>query len=108
MSGGTLPAQRREAWRSILIIADDLTGAADSAVPFRQVGLPTVVLARPAGHQLCWQRGQVVSLSLNTREASPAAVRRVWQRHAATIRALAPGTLIYQKIDSTLRGHPAL
>jgi uncharacterized protein YgbK (DUF1537 family) len=108
LTRGALQPRNGGAIRSILIIADDLTGAADSAVQFRQVGFSAVVLARPAEHQAMWRRTQVVSLSLNTRDASPAAVRRLWQRQAPTVRALARGTLVYQKIDSTLRGHPAL
>jgi D-threonate/D-erythronate kinase len=92
----------------ILIIADDLTGAADTAVQFRRVGFPSVVLARLAKDHTPLKRTQVTSLSLNTRDASPTAVRRLWQRHAPTITALAQGALVYQKIDSTLRGHPAL
>jgi uncharacterized protein YgbK (DUF1537 family) len=92
----------------ILIIADDLTGAADTAVQFRRVGFPSIVLARLTKGHTPLQRTQVTSLSLNTRDASPTAVRRMWQRHAATITALAQGALVYQKIDSTLRGHPAL
>jgi len=59
--------------------------------------------------QKTWLQGaQVVSLSLNTRDASAAIVRRIWARQASTIRRLAQGALVYQKIDSTLRGHPAL
>ncbi len=108
MTAGTLQPQNGGAIRSILIIADDLTGAADSAVQFRRMGFSAVVLARPAEHQAMLRRAQVVSLSLNTRDASPAAVRRIWERKAPTVRALAQGALVYQKIDSTLRGHPAL
>jgi uncharacterized protein YgbK (DUF1537 family) len=96
------------ALRSILIVADDLTGAADCAGQFRQAGLPAVVVAHPAGYHFSWPRAQVVSLSLNTRDASPAVVRRIWERQAPAIRALAQNALVYQKIDSTLRGHPAL
>jgi uncharacterized protein YgbK (DUF1537 family) len=100
--------QHLRARRSIFIIADDLTGAADSAVQFRQAGFSAIVLAglrqsRPARH-----RTQVTSLSLNTRDASPTAVQRIWQRQASTIMALAQGALVYQKVDSTLRGHPTL
>jgi D-threonate/D-erythronate kinase len=94
--------------RSILIIADDLTGAADSAVQFRQAGFSAVVLARPASHRSAWPLAQVVSLSLNTRNVSPAAVRHIWQRQDPTIRALAQDALVYHKIDSTLRGHPGI
>jgi uncharacterized protein YgbK (DUF1537 family) len=94
--------------RSVLIIADDLTGAADCAVQFRQAGLSAVVLAQPTSHRLNWPRAQVVSLSLNTRDASPAVVQRVWARQATAIRLLAQDALVYHKIDSTLRGQPAL
>lgn len=97
-----------DAIQSILIIADDLTGAADSAVQFRQAGFSTMVLARLAGRQALLKHSQVISLSLNTRDASATTVRRVWQRHAPTVTGLAHGALVYQKIDSTLRGHPAL
>ena len=75
---------------------------------FRQAGFSAVVLARPAKYQARLTGAQVVSLSLNTRDASPASVRRIWERQAPTIRRLAHGALVYQKIDSTLRGHPAL
>jgi D-threonate/D-erythronate kinase len=92
----------------ILIIADDLTGAADTAVQFRQAGFAAVVLTRPSEHQAVLRGAPVVSLSLNTRDASPATIRRIWERQAATIRRLAQGALVYHKIDSTLRGHPAL
>jgi D-threonate/D-erythronate kinase len=108
MTPATLQPQNHDAIRSILIIADDLTGAADSAVQFRQVGFSAVVLTYPARHQVARPHPQVLSLSLNTRAASPAAVRRIWERHAPTICALAQGALVYQKIDSTLRGHPGL
>jgi D-threonate/D-erythronate kinase len=100
--------RNHDAMRSILIVADDLTGAADSAVQFRRAGFSAIVLARPARHRMAWPGAQVVSLCLNTRDASPAVVRGIWERHAPTIRALAQRALVYQKIDSTLRGHAAL
>jgi uncharacterized protein YgbK (DUF1537 family) len=96
------------ALRSILIIADDLTGAADCAGLFRHAGFSAVVLVQPASRRAPWPPAQVVSLSLNSRDASPAAVRRIWERQAPAIRALAHDALVYHKIDSTLRGHPAL
>jgi uncharacterized protein YgbK (DUF1537 family) len=93
---------------SIFIVADDLTGAADCAVQFRQVGLSAVVLAPCLRQRLIGPRAQVVSLNLNTRDASPVVVQRLWERQATAIRVLAQEALVYQKIDSTLRGHPAL
>ncbi|HSF30096.1 MAG TPA: four-carbon acid sugar kinase family protein [Candidatus Tectomicrobia bacterium] len=104
----TLQPENHDTIGSILIIADDLTGAADSAVQFRQAGFSAVVLTHPSRHLVARHRAQVLSLSLNTRDASPATVRRIWERHAPTIRTLAREALVYQKIDSTLRGHPGL
>ncbi len=92
----------------LLIIADDLTGAADCAAPFGQAGWSAVVLTSPAAGRVEGERFQVLSLSLHTRDASAAGVRRVWSRHGSGIADLAQGALVYQKIDSTLRGHPAL
>jgi D-threonate/D-erythronate kinase len=66
------------------------------------------VLTNLTGCQAAFTRFQVVSLSLHTRDASAASVRHRWQRHAPAIAKLAAGALVYQKIDSTLRGHPAL
>jgi hypothetical protein len=54
------------------------------------------VLAHPANNRSAWPRTQVVSLSLNTRDASPAAVRRIWKRQAPTIRALAQDACLPQ------------
>jgi len=90
----------------VLIVADDLTGAADCAVQFRQAGFSAVVLTAPASARP--SRFQVVSLSLHTRDASWAQVLRVWERHTPAILQHAEHALVYQKIDSTLRGHPAL
>jgi D-threonate/D-erythronate kinase len=92
----------------ILILADDLTGAADCAVQFRQAGFSAVVLTKLARDHAASNRFRVVSLSLHTRDASAASVRRIWQRHGPAIAKLAAGALVYQKIDSTLRGHAAL
>jgi uncharacterized protein YgbK (DUF1537 family) len=93
---------------TILIIADDLTGAADSAVPFRQVGFSAVVLSGVDKSHAVRRRAQVTSLSLNTRDISPVAVRRTWARYAPAITALAQHALVYHKIDSTMRGHAPL
>jgi uncharacterized protein YgbK (DUF1537 family) len=100
--------QNHDAFRSIFILADDLTGAADCAVQFRQAGFSAVVSTRLARNHAVSNRFQVVSLSLHTRDALAVGVRRIWQRHGPAIAKLAAGALVYQKIDSTLRGHPAL
>jgi len=86
---------------SVLIVADDLSGAADSAVACAQRGLETVVAFGPSS-----DAGQADALALDadTRrmtagEAATETTRLV--RSHATNRA----RVLFKKIDSTLRGH---
>lgn len=84
-----------------LIVADDLTGAADCAIAFAKVGLETFVIWNEVGES----NGPVMALNTDSRSLSPdnAACRQVTglaARHR-------PGMLVYKKIDSTLRGQPA-
>lgn len=85
----------------MLIIADDLSGAADCAVAGVRAGLESVVFLDDAAGG----SAQVVAIDANTRCRSPLESRAVnaalWRTHAA------PGRLFYKKIDSTLRGHVA-
>ncbi|MDC7788845.1 four-carbon acid sugar kinase family protein [Rhodoplanes sp. TEM] len=84
-----------------LIIADDLTGAADAAIAFARRGLETVVT---------WGDGDVgdapvVSVDADSRRLSAAAAAA---RQSAVLAARGrPGQIVYKKIDSTLRGQPA-
>lgn len=90
----------------IFIIADDLTGAADTGARFAYAGLLTLVALAPAAQ--CPQ-SDVLVVSTESRHlaADEAATRarlvagrlqREWEERE-------PGCL-YKKIDSTLRGHP--
>ena len=87
-----------------LLLADDLTGAADSAVAFAARGLPTVVgwagrLPEPGpGPGLFAYDGESRSLS-----AADALAKR--RRLAGAL--LPRGANLFVKIDSTLRGQPA-
>jgi uncharacterized protein YgbK (DUF1537 family) len=85
----------------ILIIADDLTGAADCAVSCATVGADTLVVldasADPGG-------ATAVSVDVNSRamtaqEAGAAVTVAVQQLYSKTLR------ILYHKIDSTLRGN---
>lgn len=84
---------------TLLIIADDLSGAADCAIAFASAGLRTVVTLDPA-HDT--GDAQVVAIDTDTRRLSPddAAARTV----TACQMLLQPGQRLYKKIDSTLRG----
>ncbi|MDR5816264.1 four-carbon acid sugar kinase family protein [Caballeronia sp. LZ033] len=85
---------------SLLIVADDLSGAADCAIAFAAAGRRTVVSLdahKPP------QDAAVIAADTDTRRLAPAEAA---QRVAAAWQALrAPGRRLYKKIDSTLRGN---
>lgn len=91
---------------ALLVIADDLSGAADCAVAGTHGGLTSAVCfggqpggATPARQQLA----DVLAVDVDSRRASAvaAAVRHAaaWRTHAGA------GTRLYKKLDSTLRGN---
>ncbi|MDB6141195.1 MAG: hypothetical protein JWP80_239, partial [Pseudomonas sp.] len=85
---------------SMLIIADDLSGAADCAIGFASVGLHTVVTLDPLNASA---DAQVIAADTDTRRLSPFEAAA---HTAAAFRALSkPGQRLYKKIDSTLRGN---
>ncbi|HEX3648823.1 MAG TPA: four-carbon acid sugar kinase family protein [Pseudonocardiaceae bacterium] len=79
----------------LTIIADDLTGAADTAVAFPGA---RVALGLPSR----WSA--VVAVDLDSRAAP---VADAVARTTAAVLASGPGRLLYRKVDSTLRGHVA-
>ncbi|MCO5732527.1 four-carbon acid sugar kinase family protein [Rhizobium sp. SSA_523] len=89
----------------LAIIADDLTGALDSAAPFAARGCKTVVVLAENGLTEALQEApEVLSVDLSCREATAQEARR---RAAATLAALPAGTTLFLKIDSRLKGHIA-
>jgi uncharacterized protein YgbK (DUF1537 family) len=91
----------------VLLIADDLTGAADSGVTFARHGARALVIWEEGGAP----EADVLILSTESRRLAQAdAVRRVREQVVGLIAAAAPSMTaapwIYKKIDSTLRGHP--
>ncbi|MDR5753295.1 MULTISPECIES: four-carbon acid sugar kinase family protein [unclassified Caballeronia] len=88
----------------LLIIADDLSGAADCAIGFAGAGRRTVVTldATSAGTSID-TTATVIAADTDTRRLTPA---EAGARTAAAWRALqSPGRRLYKKIDSTLRGN---
>ncbi len=84
----------------LLIIADDLSGAADCGIACTKAGLDTIVLldeAAGAGN------AHAVSIDADTRgkpaAAAAAETARIVRAHAA------PGQILFKKLDSTLRGN---
>lgn len=85
-----------------LILADDLTGAADAAVAFARRGYDTDV---QWGDTPLAGGTAVHALNLDTRASSAADAAA---RHRDAVQRWHPGQLLFKKIDSTLRGHPAV
>ena len=83
-----------------LILADDLTGAADSAVAFARRGLSaSVAWGDDPPHDT------VLALDADSRRLAPDAAAA---RHRALLQAhRREGAALFKKIDSTLRGQPA-
>ncbi len=87
----------------ILIIADDLTGAADSGAAFAKAGWLTLVILDPTSQT---PEGDVLVVSTESRDmAQEEAVAQV-RRAVHQIKSGGEIPYIYKKIDSTLRGHP--
>jgi uncharacterized protein YgbK (DUF1537 family) len=92
--------------RKIVIIADDLTGALDSAAPFAARGLRTAALVMTDDRvPTAPADAEVVSVSTGTRELSQ---QEAGARVMAAVERFAAGEAIFfKKIDSRLQGHPA-
>lgn len=86
----------------IIIIADDLSGAADCGIVCAEVGLATVVTL---GQPTCEPDVAVLAIDADTRNRTQAEavaeIRHLVQAHAPA------GRTLFRKIDSTLRGHVA-
>jgi D-threonate/D-erythronate kinase len=87
------------------ILADDLTGAADSAVAFAERGIDTWVTWKD-GVSVASQARAVIAYNSASRELTPAAA--ITAQRAALDKFFRPGTTLFKKIDSTLRGQPAV
>ena len=89
--------------RRIIVVADDLTGAADSSLPFAEAGIPT---------EICLNIDQlpatgVVALVTHSRQSSASETEARNFELLRSVMADRSKAIVYQKIDSTLRGHPA-
>ncbi|HWQ38456.1 MAG TPA: four-carbon acid sugar kinase family protein [Burkholderiales bacterium] len=89
----------------VLIVADDLTGAMDTAGPFAQRGLKTSVVPQPlACDPASLATSQVISLDTGSRHLPPAeAAKRVAQ--CVSRFGTQSFDIVFKKIDSTLRGN---
>jgi len=83
------------------LIADDLTGACDAAVYFAMRGRRTVVPIAPGAAPA---DTSVIAISTDSRDLEPAAAREAVSAAAAS-RPIGSPSMLFKKIDSTLRGH---
>jgi len=88
---------------SLAILADDLTGALDAAVPFAAGQMRVVVATRPeAAARAAASGAPVIAVALNSREGSAdEAIRKT----ALALAGLPPGVPLFRKVDSRLKGH---
>ncbi|HCO48517.1 MAG TPA: hypothetical protein DIT55_03440 [Spirochaetaceae bacterium] len=98
------PLSMRKDW---VVIADDFTGAGDSAVQFRSEGRPVRLLLNPGAFRSTRQRNFAATVVNTDTRFLPAA--EAYARVAEMVRHLrdAGARLFYKKIDSTMRGNPA-
>lgn len=89
----------------VAIIADDLTGALDTSVPFVAQGLKVVVAASLDGlTDAVAEAPEVLALNTASRQMRPAEAREAGSRAAEAIKALSP-EIVFKKIDSRLKGN---
>lgn len=98
----------------LLILADDWTGASDTALAFFEHGLPTALLAlasepststpAPSPTLATLQDDRVLSVTLNTRNLTPNEAYTTTQTWLAQYLDSMDADWVYRKMDSTLRG----
>ncbi len=92
----------------IAIIADDLTGALDTASPFACNGARTFCFTEPDAINIQTAAGaDVISVSTNSRNMPPDRACAAVKAAAESIRSLSPETVL-KKIDSRLKGNVAV
>jgi len=88
-----------------LIIADDLTGANDTGIQFRQQGFETIVLTDLSSFDSAFLRFDATCVDTDTRRLPAHLVLPRMEEVFQVISEKAPQATIYKKVDSTLRGH---
>lgn len=88
---------------ALAIIADDLSGALDSAAPFAELGRRTIVALAPEALGGALRSGaEIIAVSTDSREVAPEAARA---RVATALAQLPANTKLFKKIDSRLKGN---
>jgi uncharacterized protein YgbK (DUF1537 family) len=90
-----------------IIIADDLTGANDTAIQFVKQGFSALVTVNPrfSGAEV-YAPYDIISVNSNSRGMSSAGACLAVRDLLRQLKAMKPGGTYYKKIDSVLRGNP--
>lgn len=86
----------------LAIVADDLTGAADTSACFADAGWRTVIPFTT----IAPGDADVLALSTESRDLASFEAAEAVHRAILTMAANAPPRWLYKKVDSALRGHP--
>jgi uncharacterized protein YgbK (DUF1537 family) len=91
----------------MIILADDLTGANDTAIQFVKAGLHALVIPRAPEDLSSGNDYDVISLNSNSRAMKAEDAYRAVREMAVSLETLRGDYFIYKKMDSVLRGNPA-
>lgn len=109
-SPGSSPYKRAapasNAMPPVIVVADDITGACDSAAAFLGKADSVRVLLHTAGCQA--EPGTVTALSTETRNVMPAEAARIIERTIPAFLSVREDGIIFKKVDSAGRGHLVL
>jgi uncharacterized protein YgbK (DUF1537 family) len=95
------------ALNSTIILADDLTGANDTAIQFVKEGLSALVISYTKGADLSSLNGyDVVAINSDSRGMPPEDAFRTMKEIISRLDVARKGYKVYKKIDSVLRGNP--
>jgi uncharacterized protein YgbK (DUF1537 family) len=89
----------------VLVIADDLTGAADAGIPFATAGLPTTVLLSPSALAAA-RHATVLAADTASRDLDAVAAQQAVWSLCRSLNAQRVPTVV-KKVDSLLRGQIA-
>jgi uncharacterized protein YgbK (DUF1537 family) len=91
----------------ILILADDLTGANDTAIQFSKCGFSTLVVTNIVqADTVFFEDYDVIAVNTNSRGMSPSDAYRILYEVIKKLEVAKNGFLVYKKVDSMLRGNP--
>ncbi|MEM2929093.1 MAG: four-carbon acid sugar kinase family protein [Nitrososphaerota archaeon] len=94
-------------YKSILIIADDFTGANDTAAQFSKLGFSSITILNPNSLKRLLKTYDVIAIDTESRTLDPKISYEILSKIGKSIKeiGISNNTLIYKKVDSTLRGN---